>query len=166
MLNNKAVMERALSTNNSSPLITSSAGENDDVKNGASNPKTGGEVDESGDTKMQEDEKSAVPKPSKTPFEQVNDVMSILKTAHPFLALSMETMVDQILARLKPIPEEDIYRVLYALLSSAIQENVNLMSNGNLNIDAVKQTQINTVERFIGSNYVANTKVNIYCSHF
>ncbi len=55
------------------------------------------------------------------PWEYVDELMSLLKTAFPLLALSMETMVDQILQRLKPTADEDIYRLVVALLSDAIQ---------------------------------------------
>ncbi|KAJ1997213.1 transcription-associated protein 1, partial [Coemansia thaxteri] len=43
-----------------------------------------------------------------------------LKTAHPLLALSMETMIDQIVHRLKPSAEEDMLRLVQALLRDAL----------------------------------------------
>jgi transformation/transcription domain-associated protein len=56
-----------------------------------------------------------------TPWESIEEIMSILKTAYPLLALTMETMVDQILARLKPTTDEDIYRLIVALLNDGVQ---------------------------------------------
>jgi len=47
--------------------------------------------------------------------------MALLKTAYPLLALSMETMVDAILGRLKPTTDEDIYRLIVALLNDGVQ---------------------------------------------
>jgi hypothetical protein len=57
----------------------------------------------------------------KQPWEHVEDIMSILKTAFPLLALSMETMVDQIQQRLKPLSDEDIYRLIVTLLNDGVQ---------------------------------------------
>ncbi|KAG0235555.1 hypothetical protein B0O80DRAFT_498171 [Mortierella sp. GBAus27b] len=56
------------------------------------------------------------------PWEHVDDIMNILKTAFPLLALSMESMVDQIQQRLKPSPEEDMYRLIVALLTDSFQQ--------------------------------------------
>lgn len=55
------------------------------------------------------------------PWEHVDEIMSILKTAFPLLALSMEMIVDQIASRFKPGPDEDIYRLVSALLSDSLQ---------------------------------------------
>lgn len=60
------------------------------------------------------------------PWEHVDEIMAILKTAFPLLALSMEMIVDQIATRFKPSPDEDIYRLISALLTDAIQ--VSLLS--------------------------------------
>ena len=54
-------------------------------------------------------------------WEHVDEIMSILKTAFPLLALSMEMIVDQVATRFKPGPDEDIYRLVSALLSDALQ---------------------------------------------
>ncbi|KAI9209824.1 uncharacterized protein BJ171DRAFT_609195 [Polychytrium aggregatum] len=56
------------------------------------------------------------------PWEHVEEIMNLLKTTSPLLALSMETMVDQILQRLKPTTDEDIYRLIVALLTDGIQQ--------------------------------------------
>ncbi|KAK4700569.1 transformation/transcription domain-associated protein, partial [Phenoliferia sp. Uapishka_3] len=58
------------------------------------------------------------------PWEHVDEIMSILKTAFPLLALSMEMIVDQVATRFKPGPDEDIYRLVSALLSDALQQYV------------------------------------------
>jgi transformation/transcription domain-associated protein len=55
------------------------------------------------------------------PWEYVEEVMALLKTAFPLLALTMETFVDQILQRLKPTTDEDIYRLIVALLNDGVQ---------------------------------------------
>ncbi|KAJ3211873.1 hypothetical protein HDU67_004198 [Dinochytrium kinnereticum] len=56
------------------------------------------------------------------PWEYVEEVMALLKTAFPLLALSMETMVDQMAQRLKPNTDEDIYRLIVALLTDGVQQ--------------------------------------------
>lgn len=55
------------------------------------------------------------------PWELVDEVMNMLKTAFPLLALTMEKMVDQISLRAKPSSDEDIYRFFAALLADALQ---------------------------------------------
>lgn len=59
---------------------------------------------------------------AKSSLEYVDQIMALLKTAFPLLALSMETMVDQIINKLKPTTDEDIYRLIVALLSDGIQQ--------------------------------------------
>lgn len=56
----------------------------------------------------------------KKPWEYCEDVMAGLKTAFPLLALSMETMVDQIHNRFKCPPDEDAYRLIVALLNDGL----------------------------------------------
>lgn len=65
---------------------------------------------------------------SKQPWEHIEDVMSILKTSFPLLALSIETMVDQIQQRLKPSSDEDIYRLIVALLNDGVQQIINRLN--------------------------------------
>ncbi|KAK3822766.1 MAG: hypothetical protein J3Q66DRAFT_279230 [Benniella sp.] len=60
--------------------------------------------------------------PTTATTPHVDDIMNILKTAFPLLALSMESMVDQIQQRLKPSPEEDMYRLIVALLTDSFQQ--------------------------------------------
>ncbi|KAI9362471.1 FAT domain-containing protein, partial [Zopfochytrium polystomum] len=56
------------------------------------------------------------------PWEYLDEVMALLKTAFPLLALTMETMVDQLSQRLKPTTDEDIYRLIVALLNDGVQQ--------------------------------------------
>ncbi|EEH23239.2 hypothetical protein PABG_05450 [Paracoccidioides brasiliensis Pb03] len=56
----------------------------------------------------------------KKSWEFAEDVMSTLKTAFPLLALSMETMVDQIHKNFKCPPDEDAYRLIVALLNDGL----------------------------------------------
>lgn len=59
-------------------------------------------------------------------WEHVDEIMAILKTAFPLLALSMEMIVDQISTRFKPSPDEDIYRLISALMTDALQVSATL----------------------------------------
>lgn len=58
------------------------------------------------------------------PWEHVEEILSILKTAFPLLALSMEMIVDQVSTRFKPLPDEDIYRLISALLNDGLQVRI------------------------------------------
>lgn len=55
------------------------------------------------------------------PWDHVDEIMNILKTAYPLLALSLETLVDQIYQRFKCLPDEDTYRLIMALLNESVQ---------------------------------------------
>ncbi|KAK9238263.1 hypothetical protein V1525DRAFT_117414 [Lipomyces kononenkoae] len=55
------------------------------------------------------------------PWEYVDEILGILKTAYPLLSLSMETFVDQIYQRFKCSEDEDAYRLVVALLSDGVQ---------------------------------------------
>lgn len=61
------------------------------------------------------------PQISKHPWDFVEEITSILKTAFPMLALTLETMGDQIVQRFKPAQEEDTYRILVALCNDGLQ---------------------------------------------
>lgn len=54
------------------------------------------------------------------PWELTEEIMSALKTAFPLLALSMETMVDQIQKHFKCPPDDDAYRLIIALLNDGL----------------------------------------------
>lgn len=61
----------------------------------------------------------AAPAPKK-PWDHVEEISNILKTAFPLLALSMETMLDQISKNFKCPPDEDAYRLIVALLNDGL----------------------------------------------
>lgn len=56
----------------------------------------------------------------KKPWEYSEEIMSVVKTTFPLLALSMETMVDQIAKHFKCPPDEDAYRLIVALLNDGL----------------------------------------------
>lgn len=62
-----------------------------------------------------------VVEPRRSPVEYTEDLLAILKTGHPLLALSMENMVEHIVQRLRSTADEDLYRVIVTLLSEAFQ---------------------------------------------
>ena len=58
------------------------------------------------------------------PLEHVDEITSILKTAFPLLALTMEHISDQLQQRFKTIPDEDVSRIIIALTNDAIQASL------------------------------------------
>ncbi|KAL8689809.1 MAG: hypothetical protein Q9218_004603, partial [Villophora microphyllina] len=60
------------------------------------------------------------PQTPKKPWEHSEEIMGVVKTTFPFLALSMETMVDQIQKHFKCPPDEDAYRLIVALLNDGL----------------------------------------------
>lgn len=58
------------------------------------------------------------------PWDHVDAVLNVLKTAFPLLALTMENMAEQIVQRFKASPEEDLHRLMNALLSEAMQQYI------------------------------------------
>lgn len=62
----------------------------------------------------------SAPGQKKYPWELIEDIMNVLKTAFPLLALSMEQMVDQIHKFFKCPPDEDAYRLIVALLNDGL----------------------------------------------
>lgn len=58
---------------------------------------------------------------SATAASPLDEIMSMLKTGYPLLALSMETMVDQIQLKFKPQADEDMYRLVVALYNEGAQ---------------------------------------------
>jgi transformation/transcription domain-associated protein len=64
---------------------------------------------------------SMQPAVPRAPYEMLEEISNMLKTAFPLLALMMERMVDHISIRAKPNSEEDIYRFFAALLNDAMQ---------------------------------------------
>ncbi|KAJ2731298.1 transcription-associated protein 1 [Coemansia sp. BCRC 34962] len=80
----------------------------------------------------------------------IEDLMPKLKTAHPLLALSMETMIDQIVHRLKPCPEEDIYRLVHTLLLDGLQQLHLHVSQGRFDLGLVDTIVSNTCRVALG----------------
>ena len=56
----------------------------------------------------------------KKPWEYSDEIMGVLKSTFPLLALSMEQMVDQIQKFFKCPPDEDAYRLIVALLNDGL----------------------------------------------
>lgn len=54
------------------------------------------------------------------PWEHTEAILGVLKTAFPLLALSMESMTDQIGKHFKCPPDEDAYRLIVALLNDGL----------------------------------------------
>lgn len=92
----------------SQPNGTATSGEvtkiENDVTNGESQPAADGEAEPA----------------QKKPWEYSDEIMAVLKTTFPLLALSMETMVDQIQKHFKCPPDEDAYRLIVALLNDGL----------------------------------------------
>ncbi|KAJ1953987.1 hypothetical protein EC988_002681, partial [Linderina pennispora] len=84
------------------------------------------------------------PRQEPTLAEKIDELMSKLKTAHPLLTLSMESMIDQIVQRLKPFPEEDIYRLVHALLSDGLQQLHARVSQNNYDMTLLDTIVSNT----------------------
>jgi transformation/transcription domain-associated protein len=62
----------------------------------------------------------AQPPVRRQPWELTEEILGVLKTSFPLLALSMESMVDQIQKYFKCPPDEDAYRLINALLNDAL----------------------------------------------
>lgn len=76
---------------------------------------------------------SGLPPGVRQPWEYVDEILNILKTAFPLLALTMENMAEQIQQRFKPTNDEDIYRLTNALLNDALQQYIQRASLTNDN---------------------------------
>lgn len=63
----------------------------------------------------------ATPPQPRQPWEYVDEILNLMKTGHPLLVLTIETMVDQILQKFKASAEEEIYRLVCMLLVDAVQ---------------------------------------------
>ncbi|KAK0652035.1 hypothetical protein B0T16DRAFT_489957 [Cercophora newfieldiana] len=88
-----------------------------DVKTEGGDQQAGAVAQVNGTT--QGDQQPGAPQ-KKPPWELTEEIMSTLKTAFPLLALSMETMVDQIQKHFKCPPDEDAYRLIVALLNDGL----------------------------------------------
>jgi transformation/transcription domain-associated protein len=72
----------------------------------------------SGQSQPQAQSQPAQPTAAPHPLDEI---MAMLKTGYPLLALSMETMVDQIQLKFKPQADEDMYRLVAALYHEGAQ---------------------------------------------
>ena len=81
-----------------------------------------------GDSQSAPDQEAEQPVPKK-PWEYSEEIMSVLKTTFPLLALSIESMVDQIQKHFKCPPDEDAYRLIVALLNDGLSVCLNLLAS-------------------------------------
>lgn len=117
--------------------------------NGASNDSTNGDANDSGAKPNDSAEKKTESKPeganaesganaspstqpgnkagpnapsnaAKEPWDYAKEITGVLKTAYPLLTLSLETLIDQINKRFRSTPEEEVYRLIQALLTDAL----------------------------------------------
>ncbi|KAB8360902.1 hypothetical protein FH972_024635 [Carpinus fangiana] len=100
----------ATSGGESAPNGASASPKAEDNKDSAAVKTEAGQNGQNGATKT--------PQPKK-PWDQIEEIVSVLKTAFPLLALSMETMVDRIAHSFKCPPDEDAYRLIVALINDA-----------------------------------------------
>ncbi|BGP49947.1 transcription-associated protein 1 [Rhodotorula kratochvilovae] len=91
------------------------------------------------------------------PWDYIDEIMAVLKTAFPLLALSMEMIVDQISSRFKPTPDEDIYRLISALLSDALSQYIQRAQNPT-DDGLLPQTTNTNIARFAESLHPTHVK--------
>ena len=92
------------------------------------------------------------------PWDYIDEIMAVLKTAFPLLALSMEMIVDQISSRFKPTPDEDIYRLISALLADALSQYIQRAQNP-ADDGLLPQTTNTNIARFAESLHPTHVKV-------
>jgi len=66
------------------------------------------------------------------PWEYVEEIVSILKSAFPLLSLTLETIQDQLKQRFKPSPEEDLYRVFNNAVVGGINVRISTVTCSSL----------------------------------
>lgn len=54
------------------------------------------------------------------PWEFVDEISNVLKTASPLLTPSLELLAENMATRFKPTPEEEVYRFIIALLTEGL----------------------------------------------
>ncbi|GAN05230.1 conserved hypothetical protein [Mucor ambiguus] len=94
---------------------------------------------------------------SATAASPLDEIMSMLKTGYPLLALSMETMVDQIQLKFKPQADEDMYRLVVALYNEGAQQLLTRLTNPNDTFQLTHATVAN-IHRFADSLYPGHMK--------
>ncbi|KAF8592382.1 hypothetical protein K439DRAFT_1323691 [Ramaria rubella] len=93
---------------------------------------------------------STTSREARQPWEYVEEIVAILKTAFPLLALTLETIQDQLKQRFKPSNEEDNYRIL----SNAVAAGLNNLHNGLTQLDTVPgvpEQSMEAIETFLRS---------------
>ncbi|KFY73637.1 hypothetical protein V499_06289 [Pseudogymnoascus sp. VKM F-103] len=90
---------------------------------------------------------AAAPPTKKPPWEHTEEILLVLKTAFPLLALSMETMVDQIQKHFKCPPDEDAYRLIVALLNDGLSYVTRMPNSYALDVKLPSATETN-ITRF------------------
>ncbi|KAI9822659.1 MAG: hypothetical protein M1827_000378 [Pycnora praestabilis] len=94
----------------------------------------------------------------KKPWEFTEEIMSVLKTSFPLLALSMETMVDQIQKHFKCPPDEDAYRLIVALLN----DGLSVWNNIYVTIQASEKRSFANQQQYVGrmpTSYAQDVKL-------
>ncbi|OAL46795.1 hypothetical protein IQ07DRAFT_682920 [Pyrenochaeta sp. DS3sAY3a] len=99
---------------------TSASGDSKPPVNGTQNGATNTEGGQQGSPSATAAPTADSPPAPKKPWDHVEEISAILKTAFPLLALSMETMLDQIQKNFKCPPDEDAYRLIVALLNDGL----------------------------------------------
>ncbi|KAI9495464.1 hypothetical protein BDB00DRAFT_870320 [Zychaea mexicana] len=91
----------------------------------------------------------------------LDEIMAMLKTGYPLLALSMETMVDQIQLKFKPLADEDMYRLVVALYNEGAQQLLSRLTNPGDTLQLTQST-VNNIARFAESLYPGHMKTAFY----
>ncbi|WVQ85959.1 hypothetical protein IAT38_008127 [Cryptococcus sp. DSM 104549] len=123
--------------------IDDKAGDKVEVKEEGGAAANGSQPPVSNGGSMPPPQASQTPAAPRQPWDHVDEIMNMLKTAFPLLALTMEKMVDQIAIRAKPGSDEDIYRFFSALLADAMQQWGGRTGMPNDNGDLNPQTKDN-----------------------
>ncbi|KAF2754000.1 hypothetical protein EJ05DRAFT_457386 [Pseudovirgaria hyperparasitica] len=93
---------------------------NGDAKENGATSNANGTATQNGEKKALATKTTDQTDTPKKSWDHVEEVSSILKTAFPLLALSLETMLDQIQKFFKCPPDEDAYRLIVALLNDGL----------------------------------------------
>ena len=86
----------------------------------------------------------------KKPIDYANEIMDGLKTGFPLLALSMETMTDQLSKHFKCPPDEDAHRLIVALLNDGLTYINRAPANYAEGAKLPPSTEVN-ISRFVAS---------------
>ena len=77
------------------------------------------------------------------PWAYTDEIMNMVKTAYPLLALSLETLVDQLHHRFKSPGDEDAYRLIVALLNDGLSYLGRQPGNKDEQLPANTQANVN-----------------------